>query len=138
MTTIENYTTPEARLADPAGSYEAPSIFSMRGRLNRARYFWTSFAIWMAMYTAAFGFGLVAGLTQMNEMVVTVGSLAVSILAGVMVAFQAVKRLHDLDRPGTHYWLLMVPFYNIYLSFVLLFKLGSAGTNRFGADPLEA
>ncbi len=138
MTTIENYATPEARLADSAGSYETPSIFSMQGRLNRARYFWTSFAIWMAMYVAAFSFGLVAGLTQMSETVVTVGSLVISIFASVVIAFQAVKRLHDLDRPGTHYWLLMVPFYNIYLSFVLLFKLGSDGTNRFGPDPLEA
>jgi uncharacterized membrane protein YhaH (DUF805 family) len=29
-----------------------------------------------------------------------------------------------------------VPFYNIYLSIILLFQKGTTGANRFGSDPL--
>jgi uncharacterized membrane protein YhaH (DUF805 family) len=54
----------------------------------------------------------------------------------IPLAFQAVKRLHDLDRPGSHYWLFLLPFYNIYLGWVLLFKKGTAGNNIYGPDPL--
>jgi hypothetical protein len=49
-----------------------------------------------------------------------------------------VKRLHDLDRSGAHYWLLLVPLYNIYLALLLLFKKGTTGPNRFGPDPLQS
>jgi len=54
------------------------------------------------------------------------------------MAFAAVKRLHDLERPGAHYWLLLIPVYNIYLALVLLFKRGTSGPNRYGDDPLAA
>jgi uncharacterized membrane protein YhaH (DUF805 family) len=56
----------------------------------------------------------------------------------IISALQIVKRLHDLGRPGTHYWLMLVPFYNLYLAWVLLFKKGTTGPNQYGNDPLEA
>lgn len=46
-----------------------------------------------------------------------------------------VKRFHDLDKPGTHYWLLLIPIYNIYLECQLLFKRGVAGPNKY--DTIE-
>jgi uncharacterized membrane protein YhaH (DUF805 family) len=55
----------------------------------------------------------------------------------VVYAFQTVKRLHDIDRPGTHYWLLLIPIYNIYLSILLHFKKGTEGPNAYGPDPLS-
>ena len=59
----------------------------------------------------------------------------IGVLANVVLAFVAVKRLHDLGRPGWHYWLLLVPFYNLYLGLVLLFQQGTPGSNRFGVNP---
>ena len=52
-----------------------------------------------------------------------------------MIVVQAIKRFHDLDRPGSHVLLLFVPLYGLYLSFLLLFKKGTAGANRYGKDP---
>jgi uncharacterized membrane protein YhaH (DUF805 family) len=46
----------------------------------------------------------------------------------------SVRRFHDLDRPGSDYWLLLIPFYNIYLGFVLLFKGGTDGPNQYDED----
>jgi hypothetical protein len=50
--------------------------------------------------------------------------------------FCAVKRLHDMGRPGTHFWMLLIPVYGILLSFILLFKKGTQGENTYGPDPL--
>jgi uncharacterized membrane protein YhaH (DUF805 family) len=47
-----------------------------------------------------------------------------------------VKRLHDLGRPGWHWWLFFIPLYNIYLGLVLLFQRGTPGPNLYGPDPL--
>lgn len=48
----------------------------------------------------------------------------------------AIRRLHDLERPGVHWLLLLIPFYNIYLGFVLLLQKGTEGPNRYGEDPV--
>jgi uncharacterized membrane protein YhaH (DUF805 family) len=47
------------------------------------------------------------------------------------------RRLHDLDRLGSHYWLLLIPFYNLYLGCVWLFKKGTARRHLYGPDPLS-
>jgi uncharacterized membrane protein YhaH (DUF805 family) len=49
-----------------------------------------------------------------------------------------VRRLHDLDRSGSHVFLLAIPIYNVYLECVLLFKRGTDGSNRYGEDPVAA
>lgn len=84
--------------------------------------------------------GFFLGLTMgknTEQPAAVVGSL-IGLAGAVVIAFQGVRRLHDLDRPGTHYWLLLVPFYNIYLGLLLLFKKGTEGPNRYGEDPLVA
>jgi uncharacterized membrane protein YhaH (DUF805 family) len=70
--------------------------------------------------------------------VIKLGALASLVsLAGLVVSsFITVKRFHDLNRPGWHYWLLLIPFYNLYLAIILLFKKGTAGPNTYGPDPL--
>jgi hypothetical protein len=35
------------------------------------------------------------------------------------------RRLEDLGRPRWHFWLLLIPFYNIYLGLVLLLLPGT-------------
>ena len=64
--------------------------------------------------------------------------LLVALLTVVFAALQVVKRLHDLDRPGWHYFLCLVPIYGFpYLGLVLLFKRGTVGPNRYGLDPTD-
>jgi uncharacterized membrane protein YhaH (DUF805 family) len=117
------------------------NLLSMEGRLNRAAYFGRALAISAVTALIAFSVGALMG-AAMHQRVALETAPEVGFLiwlpGTVLVAFQVVKRLHDLDRPGTHYWLLLVPFYNIYLSLVLLFQKGTDGSNRYGADPLAA
>jgi uncharacterized membrane protein YhaH (DUF805 family) len=116
------------------------SLFSTEGRLNRAKYFWRTLIISACSIMAAFVAGfLLGGIMGKNAepAALIVGYLLV-MAGGVMIAFGAVKRLHDLDRPGAHYWLMLIPFYNIYLGLLLLFKKGTSGPNQYGDDPLAA
>ncbi|MFL6465885.1 MAG: DUF805 domain-containing protein [Bryobacteraceae bacterium] len=112
----------------------------MEGRVNRARYFGRTLAITAAIVLVALVSGAFLGLTMGSngqQLAGTVGFI-IGLAGQILCAFQVVQRLHDLDKPGTHYWLLLVPFYNIYLSLCLLFSKGTEGPNHYGEDPLTA
>ena len=90
----------------------------------------------MAVVAAAFAAGFAISLSGGSEETGgAVGSI-IGLVGGVLSAFAVVKRLHDLDRPGSHFWLFFIPFYNIYLGLLLLFKSGTDGESRYGPDPL--
>ena len=111
-------------------------LFTFDGRANRSWYFWhivlddfiiIALMLTLVMLTAGAGGGL-----WVPPMI---GAIGGGIWAAIAVT---VKRLHDLDRPGWHWWLMIVPFYNIYLGFVLLLARGTEGSNQYGADPLTS
>jgi uncharacterized membrane protein YhaH (DUF805 family) len=110
------------------------NLLSMKGRINRARHI-----IGVLVIGGVTGSAMSLVSIALSSKLPTIEALMclfVLLAAVVFGAFQAVKRLHDIDRPGTHYWLLYVPFYNIYLFVLLLFKKGTVGPNRYGPDPL--
>ena len=115
-------------------------LFSMQGRLNRAKYVWRTLLMGMSVnlvaFVAAFLLGGITG--EHAEPAALLVLYLLSVAGAVATAFEAVKRLHDLEPPGAHYWLLLIPFYNMYLALVLLFKRGTSGPNRYGEDPLAA
>lgn len=47
-----------------------------------------------------------------------------------------VRRLHDTDRSGWWYWIVLVPLVGIILLIVWFASTGTQGKNRFGHDPL--
>ena len=108
------------------------------GRLNRARYFLRILVIGLlnALFVAIIIYAVTAA-TNSPGFAYLVGNLFG--LPGIIAcAAQIVKRLHDLGRPSSHYWLMLIPFYNIYLGLLLIFKKGNEGVNEFGADPLSS
>ncbi len=115
-------------------------LFSMEGRYNRARYFWTAAAIWMVLQIFGIALGVAISLSADDAESARAAAGQIGCLLGLaaaaVIAFPAVKRFHDLNRPGTHYWLLLIPIYNIYLALLLLFKRGTEGENLYGPDPL--
>jgi uncharacterized membrane protein YhaH (DUF805 family) len=111
-------------------------LFSMEGRYNRARYFWTAVALSVVASIAAVLLGFAVGSSGGDPAAAQPLSLIISIPITIVIAFQVVKRLHDLNRPGSHYWLLLIPLYNIYFGLLILFKKGTEGDNQYGSDPL--
>lgn len=47
----------------------------------------------------------------------------------------AVRRLHDTDRSGWWYWIALIPLVGFILLIVWFATKGTAGSNRFGAEP---
>ncbi len=108
--------------------------FSAVGRAGRGEMWgctlvpnWIASAIGFVFYVV-FGFGgpvgaVVTALAAMGSTWVT--------------AAATVRRLQDLDRPGWHIALLLVPGYNIFLGCQLFLRRGTVGDNQHGPDPLE-
>jgi len=116
------------------------NFFSTQGRLNRARYFINVFLIWVATYlvvvicspifeSSTYGSSNDSG-KGIFGLIVMIGNMT-------FIAFQIVKRFHDLGKSGSYYWLLWLPLVNIYWTFVLLFTKGNEGPNEYGDDPLS-
>jgi len=113
-------------------------LFTMQGRITRKTYVVWTFILMIAFYAISFVAGFMAGFAGISPDAAGSIGFIVGILYAVVQAFLVVRRLHDIGKPGTHYWLFFVPFYNVYLGLVLLFTRGSEGSNAFGADPSSA
>lgn len=111
------------------------SPLSTQGRMSRAGYFWKGAAASALLYG-----GIILSMMLMPNMVESDSlPLSVWVMLGIFAVYDGVntvKRLHDLNKPGWHYWLQYVPLYNIYLGIVLTFRAGTPSTNDYGENPL--
>ena len=121
------------------------AYLSFQGRLNRARY-WIAAIVLGVLYAviSLLDSSVIHSPALMSfsgENGVTVGFGILSVIAWVLLVVMGValgvKRLHDRDRSGWFYLLLMVPFVNIWIAIEILFLRGTVGPNRFGPDPLN-
>lgn len=110
-------------------------LFKIEGRVNRAWYLWHILLDDLAIVTGILLFGLLTVLTGTPLFILpAIGVGVAGLWAGVCVT---IKRLHDLGRPAWHWLLFIIPIYNIYLGFILVFQKGTDGPNEFGPDPLD-
>ncbi len=122
-------------------------IFTLNGRwnrLNRLRYFLYSLLVVVLILVFAIAFGVALGLAGVAEEDLAEGGslfLVTQILFGGFGMWTSiclgVKRLHDLDKTGWLWLILLIPLLGIIFWFYLLFAPGTRGENRFGSDPLE-
>lgn len=121
---------PSAAQQDATGHAAVFEWLSFRGRLSRSQYFAHSLVSGMALVV------MVAVTAALDP---ALGSMVLltTILFGMWSEMSAtVRRLHDLDRPGWHWVLGMIPLYNMWLGLVLLLRAGTIGDNQYGPDPL--
>ena len=96
---------------------------NFQGRAQRSE-FW-----WFALFT----FVVAVLLGVVSDVLAGLFSLAV-LLPSIGVA---VRRLHDVDRTGWWYLLVLIPLIGpLILIFAFFIHRGTAGANRFGSDPL--
>ena len=104
-------------------------LASFRGRISRFS-FWTATVLLWCTFAVLFVFIEAA-----------LGRMATLILYLPLIWFQialAVKRTHDRGRSA--WWLLIavIPILGpLWLLIELGFRVGTAGENQYGADPLE-
>jgi len=116
-------------------------LFSAQGRATRLEYFLHNLG-----YGLFFLVYIIAGMILFSSQpegdspagIYFAGAVLIYFLLILLEIFTAIRRFHDLGRPGTHVLLLLIPFYNIYLGFILLCTKGTVGSNEFGPDPLPA
>ena len=99
------------------------------GRASRSEFWWFvlfSFAASIAL--SIIDVAILGGYSILS----TIFSLAI-LLPSISVA---VRRLHDTDRVGWWYWIVLIPLIGIIVLIVFFAQKGTDGDNRFGADPL--
>jgi ACS family hexuronate transporter-like MFS transporter len=114
-----------------APSFNEVSLRSNPGRLGRL-----SFAL-RSVVIAALGTALAIWSARAVPGVGHMIAILIGLFALVALAYQAVKRLHDLDRPASHVWTLLIPVYQLYALAKLLLERGAPGSNRYGPEPGE-
>jgi uncharacterized membrane protein YhaH (DUF805 family) len=110
-------------------------FFSFTGRYGRAKFAWSSFWIVFCVTLIIQCLTLLVVAVGVSRQALAPVHFILRITAPLgFLSYPLVKRLHDLDLPGTYFWLALIPLYNIYL---LFFRKGTEGLNRYGPDPLE-
>lgn len=104
--------------------------FTAKGRASRKEY--ALHSIWLILFVLIICIGQLFIPNQKDLFI-----LPLLLFFWVVDILVTIRRFHDLNRSGHHYWLLMIPIYNFYLGLILWFKRGTRGPNRFGADPVE-
>jgi len=104
-------------------------LFSSKGRLNRLPYFLIQSALGIMWYK----FSYIGRLLGNSDILLLLAVLLVI----VFNIFQTSKRLHDIGRPGRNIVLLVIPIFNIYLGFILLFRKGDEEPNEYGENPMK-
>ena len=113
--------------------------FSTNGRLNRKEYLVRS--LWVAitfliLNTVVY---FIAETTKGESMMIFVSILSIifSIINTIASISLSIRRAHDLDKSGKYLLWQLIPLVNLYICFVLIFKKGTDGSNRFGKDLLQ-
>lgn len=111
------------------------NLFVAEGRLNRQRYL-----IFVVILTVASNIlqAIVKGVLGADSSTGGIIALIIAIAFGVPTVYAAIRRFHDMNEPGKKCWFLLIPFYNLYIVYLLLFKIGTSGANQYGADRLQA
>jgi len=99
------------------------NYINFQGRASRSEFWW--FALFVFVVSVV--------LNLVSEVLGGLFALAV-LLPYIAVA---VRRLHDVDRSGWWYLLVLIPLIGgLILIFAFFIHRGTAGANRFGPDPL--
>lgn len=111
--------------------------FTMAGRLRRRAYFGRVALLYLlaaACYSVPDVAVLQFGSTAAHWQYMALGGL---LLSYYLIFAQCVKRLHDLGLRGWWLVLLLVPVASLVLGGGMQLVAGTAGPNRFGADPRQ-
>lgn len=106
-------------------------FFKTSGRVSRAAYFLGGLLVAVVQAFPLYRFTLVAEGTPESELWSMIFMLAflLSLWSNISLA---VKRLHDMGKPGIAAIVLFVPFVSILAFLVLCLFPGQPGPNRYG------
>jgi len=104
------------------------NLFSAKGRLRRRDCLIISFISAIIYLLLILIMSPTDLLVDMFILILWLGILIINIMADI-------KRFHDIEYSGWCFLLLFVPVINIGGAFLLTFKDGTIGPNKYGDDP---
>ncbi len=113
------------------------------GRAQRSEFWWfVLFGCGVSMILTIIDSFLFGTITTSEYGISATSDIAIfSSIFGLIVFLPnvsvAVRRLHDTDRSGWWYWIILVPLVGFILLIVWFASKGTHGENRFGSDPLN-
>ena len=110
------------------------------GRASRSAYWWwVLFGVLVSLVTRVLD-GLIGSNIVRGDQFGTEVSLGIiSSLVGLALLLPSiavlVRRLHDTDRSGWWYWIIIIPIIGWLVLIFFLASAGSPGENRYGSPP---
>lgn len=113
------------------------------GRAQRSEFWWWVLFTWITSMVLggvdSFLFGTVTaydgGFEASTNTPILSGIFSLAIFLPTISV--TVRRLHDTDRSGWWYWIVLIPLIGIIVLIVFWATEGTRGPNRFGDDPLN-
>ncbi len=134
MSTNTPYTPPKSAVADVVHGFGELKVFSAKGRIGRVRYLGWSMGFTMlalvVLFAAMGAAGAMAG-QGLAMAIYFIGLIPMTVIS----AFFVIQRLHDLDKSGWLFLLMLVPLVNLFFTLYIIFAPGSQGANRYGNPP---
>ena len=111
-------------------------LFSLKGRLNRMPFNLFIIPFLIVGYTPYYAPEFVFYLDSVFKKIPVFGLV---VCLGIMWSSLAVtvKRLHDFDKSGWFFILLLIPYLGHALVLIPLLIKGTDGLNEYGVDPLD-
>jgi uncharacterized membrane protein YhaH (DUF805 family) len=123
MATVNPYRAPAAAVADTAEQYEEVQLFSVSGRIGRARYIAYSIGLSL-LFGVVIGL-LAAALGAVGAILAVIGYIGLFVLMFMLT----IQRAHDFNASGWLSILWLIPLVNLIFWFIP----GTDGENRWGA-----
>ena len=98
------------------------NLFSINGRISRST-FWERWIV-------AFVIDIPIQIMMITDPSSKILCSIISLIIGVFVIIQWIKRMHDIDKSG---WFTVIPIYGL----ILTFRDGTVGNNKYGENPKE-
>jgi uncharacterized membrane protein YhaH (DUF805 family) len=104
------------------------------GRASRSEFWYFQLFIYLVLLA------IVIVAANVQETASAIGTAGIAFYAAIILPGLAatVRRLHDRNRSGWHYWWVLVPIAGGLIVLIWLCQKGVEGENRFGPDPLAA
>jgi uncharacterized membrane protein YhaH (DUF805 family) len=117
------------------------AAFIYHGRASRSAYWWFVLVVALAYLAIALASALLHVYNGKGDVAagIIIGILLLGMIyPGLATVALTIRRLHDTDRSGWWYLILLLPYVGVIILVVILARGGTPGPNRYqpGAVPL--
>lgn len=108
-----------------------------RGRASRSEYWW--FTLFTILVNIALQAGAAAAEAsgEIFMLVVGLAMIVFGVWFGVAGIAVTIRRLHDTNRSGWHFWWVLLPYVGAIILFIFEVQGSTPGPNRFGPQPIK-